>query len=71
MVVLNLFLGVTATTLTMQLPLNRSHCLVVGDFNARHISWDMSSGNRNGSGLHKALNNLDLYLSNLEDPILL
>ena len=48
--------------------LNRSQCLVVGDFNARHISWDISGGNRNGSGLHRALNNLDLYLLNSGAP---
>ncbi len=48
--------------------LNQGHCLVVGDFNARHISWDISGSNRNGSGLYSALNNLDLYLLNSGAP---
>ena len=45
-----------------------TNVLAMGDFNARHISWDKSGGNRNGIGLYSALPDLDLYLLNSGVP---
>ena len=47
---------------------SHTHFLAMGDFNARHISWDRSGGNRNGAGLYTALTDLDLYLLNSGAP---
>ena len=41
---------------------------VVGDFNARHFSWDSSGVNPNGRGLAEALLDLDLHLLNTGEP---
>ena len=45
-----------------------TNVLVMGDFNARHASWDKSGGNRNGKGLYNALSDLDMYLLNSGVP---
>ena len=50
------------------LTMHRPNLLVMGDFNARHISWDPSGGNRNGGGLYPALMDLDLYILNSGVP---
>ena len=47
---------------------NFPHLIIMGDFNARHPTWDASGGNRNGAGLHCALDDLDLYLLNTGEP---
>ncbi len=42
--------------------------LIVGDFNARHLSWDITGNNRNGMVLFDALADTDLYILNTGEP---
>jgi len=42
--------------------------IVVGDFNARHFSWDSAGFNPNGRGLAEALLDLDLHLLDTGEP---
>ena len=42
--------------------------IVVGDFSARHFSWDSAGVNPNGRGLAEALLDLDRHLLNTGEP---